>query len=100
VRRGCQIPCRTGDDGVTFSVTSGWRSPEYMECQKRRFFGTGLRWEWQNDEFEKHGADNGKLSPLLEPRPDAVERRSGESDSEFRRAVKILPYVAGLSVTL
>jgi D-alanyl-D-alanine carboxypeptidase len=29
VRRGCQIPCRTGDDGVTF-LNSGWRSPEYQ----------------------------------------------------------------------
>jgi zinc D-Ala-D-Ala carboxypeptidase len=30
VRHGCQIPCRTGDDGVKLSVHSGWRSPEYQ----------------------------------------------------------------------
>jgi zinc D-Ala-D-Ala carboxypeptidase len=30
VRRGCHIPCRTADAGVTFSVTSGWRAPKYQ----------------------------------------------------------------------
>jgi D-alanyl-D-alanine carboxypeptidase len=30
VRRGCQIPCRNGDDGVKLSVHSAWRSPEYQ----------------------------------------------------------------------
>ena len=30
MRRGCRIPRRAADDGVTFSVTSGWRSPEYQ----------------------------------------------------------------------